>query len=77
MNDYFDLLADKLSKPMDKDFWERRERDIEVDMIRQIIDYCDIYSIIHNEEFDVETVKSKLTALIAKTLEFYLSDNDN
>ena len=77
MNDYFDLLADKLAEPMDKDFWERRERNIEVDMIRQIIDYCDIYSIIHNEEFDAETVKSKLNALIEKTLKFFLYDYDN
>ena len=59
------------------DFWERRERGIKAKIITQIIDYCDVYDILHSEVFNAESVKTELTKIIDSAIKLFISDNDN
>lgn len=57
------------------DFWERRESDIKATITRLIINYCDVYDILHSEVFNAESVKTELTKIIDYAIKSFISDN--
>lgn len=61
---------------MDSDeFWTGRLISAKSKLITDIIEYCIVYNLLYNEEFNAESVKSKLAEMIDKALEMYITDN--
>lgn len=60
------------------DFWERREREIKAKITMLIIDYFDVYDILHNEVLttsNIESAKTELIEIIDSAIRSFLSDN--
>lgn len=57
------------------DFWKQREQAIKSRLIMHIIDYCDIYDILHDEVFNADSVKRELTELIDFAIATFIKDN--
>lgn len=60
------------------EFWERREREIKAKITMLIIDYFDVYDILHNEVLNasnIESAKTDLIEIIDSAIISFLSDN--
>lgn len=57
------------------DFWNKRLTATKSRLIAHIIDYCDLYDILHDEVFSAEKVKRELSELIEKAVEMFITDN--
>lgn len=57
------------------EFWKHRLTGMESKLIMNIIAYCDIYDVLHDEEFNSNDVKAELDELIDNALTMYIKDN--
>lgn len=72
MDKDFTFLSDKFKSD---DFWKQRENAVKSKLIMYIIDYCDIYDIMHKEVFNADSVKRELTELIDFAIDTFVKDN--
>lgn len=60
----------------DDKFWEQRLNHYKIRLNTIMIDYCDIYDILHDGSFNADTVKNELTEIIDNAIKSFLADND-
>ena len=57
------------------DFWDKRLTATKLRLITNMIDYCDVYDILHDEVLNPDKVKRELAELIDIAVNAYVNDN--